>query len=153
MENNELVIQFIPSNRLSEIFPIAQQFWSEGNLLGSFNQEVFTETWTNLMNSNLGRILGAYRGSKLVGTLGFVINTDPNDAALVSQEMFWFVDPNYRKGEGLKLLKYYEEIAKSIGVKRIGMVHLQSDNNDTLAKLFTKRGYRAIETHYMKEIT
>jgi hypothetical protein len=67
--------------------------------------------------------------------------------------MFWFVDPEYRKGEGLKLLSAYEAIAAKIGVKRMSIAHLLSDNNQTLNKLYVKKGYRPMETHYVKEIS
>jgi hypothetical protein len=145
-------IKFVEADKLDSITPLAKQFWQEGNLMGNYDEASFVSNWTNLINQNIGRIIGAYRGNKLIGILGFVASKDPNDNALVSQEMFWFVDPQYRKGEGLLLLNAYEKIATDIGVKRIGMVHLSEIHSDKLAKLYTKRGYKITETHYIKEI-
>lgn len=145
-------IKFVEADKLDSITPLAKQFWQEGKLIGNYDESSFVANWANLINQNVGRIIGAYRNNKLIGILGFVASKDPNDNVLVSQEMFWFVDPQYRKGEGLLLLNAYEKIATDIGVKRIGMVHLNEIHSEKLAKLYTKRGYKITETHYMKEI-
>jgi hypothetical protein len=147
-----VVIKFVEADKLDSITPLATQFWQEGKLIGKYDESSFVENWKNLINQDVGRILGAYRNDKLIGILGFVASKDPNDNALVSQEMFWFVDPQYRKGEGLLLFNEYEKIATDIGVKRIGMVHLDGIHSEKLEKLYKKRGYRTIEKHYMKEI-
>lgn len=153
MENNELTLRLVQYQELSEVITVVQKFFDEGFLIGKLKPEVFTQTWTTIITSGMGAIIAAYRGSNMIGTLGFMIMNDPNDGELVSQEMFWFVDPQYRKGEGLKLLNRYEEIAKQIGVKRIGLAHMLSDNNTTLSKLYIRKGYRPMETHYFKEIS
>lgn len=145
-------IKFVEADKLDSITPLAKQFWQEGKLIGNYDESSFISNWTNLIKQDVGRIIGAYRGDKLIGMFGFVVSKDPNDNVLVSQEMFWFVDPQYRKGEGLLLFNAYEKIVTDIGVKRIGMVHLESIHSEKLEKLYKKRGYKTIEKHYMKEI-
>lgn len=145
-------IKFVEADKLDSITPLAKQFWQEGEIVGNYDESSFIASWTDIIKRDVGRIIGAYRNDKLIGMLGFVVSKDPNDGVLVSQEMFWFVDPQYRKGEGLLLLNAYEKIATDVGVKRIGMVHLESIHSDKLGKLYTKRGYKITETHYMKEI-
>jgi hypothetical protein len=153
METNNLVMRLLQYQELDDAIRVGQKFFDEGFLIGKLKPEVFKTNWTNIILNSTGGIIGAYRGSKLIGIMGFVIANDPNDGELTSQEMFWFVDPEYRKGEGLKLLSAYEAIAAKIGVKRMSIAHLLSDNNQTLNKLYVKKGYRPMETHYVKEIS
>lgn len=153
MENDALTIRLMQYQELDEVIRVGQKFFDEGFLIGKLKPEVFKANWTNIITNSKGAIIGALRGPKLIGVMGFVIANDPNDGELVSQEMFWFVDPEYRKGEGIKLLNTYEKVAQHIGVKRIGLVHLLGDNNKTLNKLYVRKGYRPMETHYFKEIS
>lgn len=153
MENDALTIRLIQYQELDEVIRVGQKFFDEGFLPGKLIPEVFKSSWEHIITNSKGAIIGALRGPKVIGVMGFLIAHDPNDGELVSQEMFWFVDPEYRKGEGIKLLNAYEKIAAQIGVKRIGLVHLLSDNNKTLNKLYVRKGYRPMEIHYLKELS
>lgn len=144
-------IRYVQSSELPLLFSMAENFWAEGKLPGQFKPEVFIRTWTTLMENNIGRILGYFKEDRIAGALGFILSPDPNDGEMVATEMFWFVLPSDRGGTGLKLLHFYERLAKAAGAKRTIMAHLQGLNDEKLKHLFARRGYRPIETHYLKE--
>ena len=50
------------------------------------------------------------------------------------------------------LFNKYESYAKSIGCKRIGMVHLENSMPDKLKRLYTRKKYKHIESMYLKEL-
>jgi len=136
---------------LSGVAAMGPDFWREGNLPGGFDPETFVRTWGALIDLGFGRVLVIKRDGIVRGALGFFIVSDPNDGAKIAQEAFWFVHPSAR-GIGLRLLAKYEETAREIGAKRISMAHINGLMDGKLAKLFEKRGYRAVETHYWRTI-
>lgn len=86
--------------------------------------------------------------------LGFVVyplymNTD----CLVSQELFWWVDEEYRStGVGLKMLNEAEKISKQKGAKTIMMLSLNDLDGDKVNKLYERRGYEKKEQTYMRAL-
>lgn len=131
---------------------IGKEFYKEGKLPGAMITEEFVKTWTMLFDMGLGVMFVLEQDGVVKGGIGGVVTKDPNDGALTATEMFWFVLPDSRGG-GLGLLEAFENSAKKAGAKRIGMIHLLNLMPDVLAKLYTRRGYKAIETHYIKELT
>ena len=103
------------------------------------------------MDARVGHVLVMKRGSSIIGTLGFFAVQDPNDGALVAQEAFWFVRQDER-GAGLRLLAKYEEVAKALGATRMSMAHINGLMDEKLEHLFTRRGYKATETHYWRNL-
>ena len=138
-------------DRLSEIARLGTQFQAEGILPGEFIAEAFTKTWANLIWQDIGAIFALEKNGEIVGGLGAVTFPDPNDGAVVANEMFWFVAKSDR-GHGMKLLTAFENWAKQRGAKRAMMVHLENLFPDALRRIYTARGYRPVETHYLKEI-
>ena len=151
LETPEVTAAFAAHSDLAGVAAMGPDFWREGNLPGGFNPDVFVRTWSALIDLGFGRVLVLKRGAQVVGALGFFIVSDPNDGAKVMQEAFWFVHPSAR-GAGLRLLLKYEEAARELGAKRISMAHINGLMDGKLAKLFEKRGYRAVETHYWRTI-
>lgn len=108
-------------------------------------------TWKGLIKSKKGKIFALEKERKIIGALGFLIAPALEDGALCATEAFWYVDKQHR-GAGLKLLNKYESYAKSIGCKRIAMVHLENSMPDKLKKLYTRKKYKHIESFYLKEL-
>ena len=88
---------------------------------------------------------------ELQGSLGFLIAPDIHTGNLIAIETFWYVDPKHR-GQGLKLLKEFERIAKEKGCKYVAMIHMMDSYPEQLEKVYAHMKYRLIEKHYMKEI-
>lgn len=141
----------LPLSRLAELARLGAEFYAEGRLPGVFRPEVFVRTWTGLLSSGSGHLLALECNGRLVGALGALLYPDPNDAELVATEMFWFVSKEHRGG-GLKLLAMFEDWAKRQGAKRLAMVHLTGLMPEVLERLYKVRGYRHVESHYIREI-
>ena len=114
------------------------------------HQEEFIKNWTALYLSNMGSIITIKHDNKIVGMLGFMVFPDLLSSELIAAETFWFVKKEYR-GIGLKLLDKYEEIVQDLGVKRISMAYLKNLNPEKLKSIYKLRGYREMETFFVKE--
>lgn len=108
-------------------------------------------TWKELIRSKKGKIFALESDRKIIGALGFLISPALEDGVLCATEAFWYVDEQHR-GAGLKLLNKYESYAKSMGCKRIAMVHLENSMPGKLKKLYTRKKYKHIESFYLKEL-
>jgi len=133
--------------------PLGQEFYATGAFPGQMIPAIFVATWTTLIESGMGVIFGLFDRGTLVGVIGAVKYPDANDGVVVASEMFWFVSAPFRRGTAaLRLFDEYEEWAKRIGAGRIGMIHLQALAPEVLKKLYLRRGYTEVETHYMKTL-
>jgi GNAT superfamily N-acetyltransferase len=63
----------------------------------------------------------------------------------------WYVAPKCR-GKGLSLLYAFERLAKAVGCTKVVMGHLPHVFPERLERLYLRRGYRVMETSYVKEI-
>ncbi len=143
--------------RVEDLAPLSElgaAFFAEGNLPGEFKPAVFIATWTLMLELNRAILLGAIddeQNGRIVGALGAIISPDLNDGAAVATECFWFVEPEAR-GCGLRLFTAYEQLAIERGAVRLTMTHLRGLQPDELARLYERRGYRAVEVQYHKEV-
>lgn len=135
--------------------PLASQmgpkFYAEGKVPGEFIPEVFVASWTTLIDRGLGFIVGLFEESKLCGCLGAAVTKCLNSGKLIASEMFWFVLPEARGG-GLRMLQAYEDEAKRRGAVRCSMALIKGLQPEALGKLYERRGYRAFEIAYSKEL-
>ena len=131
---------------------LGPQFYAEGKLPGKFVPEIFATKWTELIELGMGFILGLFDGHKLQGCFGAIVAEDLNDGELRANELFWFVNEDDR-GHGLCLFNAYEKEAIRRGAKWISMIHLKGLHPEGLSRLYERRGYRAVETAYHKELT
>jgi len=145
------MVQALSIDQVSLAAEMGPVFFAEGKLPGRFVPSVFISKWTYLIESGLGFILGLFRDNQLVGVFGAIVAEDLNDGDMVANECFWFVKPEAR-GRGVELLSAYEAEAKKRGAVRCSMIHLISLQPDRLAHIYQKRGYRAIETSYFKDL-
>lgn len=140
-----------PAERLAELAGLGAQFHAEGKLPGRFVPEVFEHTWRTFLDAGVADIFVHEQDHHITGMLGAIIYPDANDGALVATEMFWYVAPEAR-GTGLRLLRDFETWAQRRGAARIIMAHLHELMPEALTKLYLRRGYRPVETHYLKEV-
>lgn len=90
-------------------------------------------------------------GGKVCGAIGGIKAEDLHCGELIAVETFWFVNPVHR-GHGLRLLELFEIWAKEEGCCKVAMIHLDDSMPETLKKLYGRRGYRLIESHYVREV-
>lgn len=138
-------------HQLNEIADRGFQFYKEGDIPGRFVPEVWHRNWVQLLNNGSGVLLGLQRDGQWSAAIGGVIYPDINDGDLVLMECFWFAFPEAR-GRALRLVRDFEDEGKLRGAKRVIMMHLLSINAEVLGRVYQRMGYRAVETHYIKDI-
>lgn len=88
-------------------------------------------------------------GKPAEGVLMAVAIEHPFGMGRVSSESLWYVSQSSRGRGGFKMLDAYEEWARGQRCKFAGIVSLK--DND-VSKLYERRGYSAVETHFMKPL-
>ena len=151
MVATETQIEILPIEQIEELYSIADEFISESKEYIPFNKEAFKNNWVNLYAAQAGQILYAHRDGVKIGVLGYLVYNDLLSGEPSAMETFWFVKKEYR-GEGIKLLDEFENKSRSMGLSRVVMVHLSKLMPEKVKSIYLKRGYREIETSYVKEL-
>lgn len=145
------MIRSLTTEELPLCPPLGQEFFATGAFPGKLIPEVFVRRWTEILNAGIGSIHGLFAGDRLLGIIGGILFRDPNDDALVASEMFWFVPREHRGTLGsLRLVDAYESWAKNMGAERLTMIHLEALAPAALEKLYLRKGYTKVESHYIK---
>ena len=110
----------------------------------------WVDRWKNLINMDIGLILGLKLSEEIVGGIGLIFAPALDGGASACTEAFWYVDEKNRGG-GIKLLKKAEAYAKARGCARMMMIHLKHSMPEKLKSLYERMGYSEVETNYMKE--
>lgn len=102
--------------------------------------------------SQNGVLLVAEEGGRVVGIAGAPIGPAYfNDAIRISQELFWYVDPETR-GVGLPLMKALEAGC----VRKGAHVHLQGAvsglRDEALDRFYRRQGYAPAERYFIKRV-
>lgn len=138
---------------IPEFISLANEFYEEGRLPGKFTIEAFIHNWKNLISNDIGVIWIALSEGSIDGALGAMLYPDINSGELTAIEAFWFMTKEARSGKSaLKLFKTFEAWARNMKAKRIIMAHLHNLTPEKLKRFYEAKGYKAIETHYMKEL-
>lgn len=101
------------------------------------------------LESPMACVLLLERQSVVSGVLMASVYDHPFGAGLMAKETVWFIAPHARGRWGLAMLDAYEAWAVSLGCASIGMAALASND---VSKLYQRRGYAAVETHFIKSI-
>lgn len=89
--------------------------------------------------------------NELQGGLGALKVPDLHCGIMTGIETFWFVAPEFR-GKGITLFNAFEHWAVvESGCKRTAMIHLEDSYPKVLKKLYERRGYYLMESHYVKD--
>ena len=88
-------------------------------------------------------------GSHAHGVLMAVAYEHPFGAGRIAKETVWFVTPQARGRGAIKMLDAYEAWARSVGCASAGMASLATND---VSSLYERRGYSAVETHFMKPL-
>jgi GNAT superfamily N-acetyltransferase len=83
------------------------------------------------------------------GILLAAASDHPFGAGLWAKETVWYITPDHRGRNGLRMLDAYEAWAAGLGCAVISMASLVT--NDVSA-IYERRGYRAAETHFVKPL-
>lgn len=142
-----MIVRQLEPDEIEKILPLCDEFSNSSGFV-AYKKDVFVNSWTQFILSGLGVIfiLPEYKG--MLGALKF---NDPNTGELIATELFWFVDASAR-GRGIKLLNAFEKWAKKEGCKKTIMVHLSDSIPEEVKKIYIRKGYIELETHYMKGV-
>ncbi|WP_421367035.1 GNAT family N-acetyltransferase [Agrobacterium tumefaciens] len=88
-------------------------------------------------------------GNPAQGVLMAVAFEHPFGAGRIAKETVWFVSPKARGRGAIRMLDAYEAWARSVGCVSAGMASLASND---VSSLYERRGYSAVETHFMKSL-
>lgn len=75
-----------------------------------------------------------------------------NHMHVTGEEIFWWVSDEAPHMTGLRLLNTVEDTARELGCHTFHMKSLAKLNGERMEKLYTKRGYRASERLFIKEL-
>jgi GNAT superfamily N-acetyltransferase len=71
---------------------------------------------------------------------------------LIAIEQFWFVTPDHRNTKlGIRLFDAVEKWAREVGADVLDFIALAS-SEDNVRKFYERRGFRELETHFVKEL-
>lgn len=90
------------------------------------------------------------RGGLPAGILMAHAFDHPFGAGMCSFETVWFIADNARGRGSLRMLDAYEDWARSLGCVYACMASLAIND---VSRIYTRRGYAPVETHFMKALT
>jgi hypothetical protein len=95
----------------------------------------------------------AEKNEKIVGMIAGILSPVYfNHKHVSGEEIFWWVSKDAPPATGQKLLSNIEDSAKNLGCSTWQMKSLSRLNGDRMEKLYTRRGYRASERLFIKEL-
>ncbi len=138
---------------LPRLASLANEFYSQSDVLKTFDIERFCALWQALLANGSGVIFLLESDREIAGTIGGVAYPEQYSAELLCQEFFLFVRKESRGGFGLlKLYRAFERWAKERGCSEIRLGHLHDLQPEELGKLYVRLGFRHTETLYAKEL-
>jgi GNAT superfamily N-acetyltransferase len=141
---------------IQEVKPVAETlgraFYAEGKVTDPFDVNYFMQAWENYFKIGIGAMWVFESGGKIQGALGALLFPDHYSGSPIASEAFWFIDSGARGLGGIRLLQTFEDWAVEVKAKKILMAHLQDSMPQKLEKFYLHRGFRHIESIYMKQL-
>lgn len=99
-------------------------------------------------------ILAENEHGQKVGIVGATLSPMLLSGSYTATEMVWWVHPAYRAKSSVAadLLAAFEYWAKMMGAKRMSLALLAGPYEKILDRFYKQRGYRFVESSYLKEI-
>ena len=147
----EMTIEDVP--RVAEMAKDFHQYAIADKGL-EFSPSDFVRYSTFLMESSIANILILEIEEKVIGTIAGIISPwFMNFSQLILTELWWWVDPEHRKGKiAFELLDALTEWGKYCGATRMTMVSIGADREEIIKRYYKRKGFIYMETHFVKEI-
>lgn len=117
--------------------------WDHGSIVA---------TLTHLLEDEKG-ILLVCETDRIIGMAGGLVHPLYfNLHHLTGQELFWWVDPEFRGLIGSRLFDAMEAQAKEKGAQSWAMIALARVKPEAVGRFYRRRGYRASEHSYIKAL-
>lgn len=151
------VIRRATPDDLDALMPMAERFYSScpwASVYAYSGEKMRAGLAALIENENAGMFVVEQENGALVGACGFYMTPVwLADDFLVAQEVFWWIDPEWRKGgAGLLLWQTAEEWAEEAGAKAIAMIRLEGMADEALHRIYERRGYTPMEHHYVRKL-
>ena len=93
-------------------------------------------------------------GGRIVGTIGVLSYNHPfKPSVRIAQELFWWVEPEYRRsGTGKAMLDAAEAWAKDIGCSGMLMITIHGIDHERNGAFYERSGYGPFEHSYLKRL-
>jgi len=119
-----------------------------------FDKTSMLNTLDNLLTEENYILYIAKSGDETIGMIGTILYPFYfNNSHLTGQELFWWIDFEYRKsGVGALLLNAIEEESKKKGAKSFSMIALDSMNPEIVGGIYKDRGYKNSEHSYIRSL-
>ena len=130
---------------MDEVLRMAEAFVGALKIEVGFDELSCAKTALNLMNDVNSVVL--LDDGAMIG--GIVYPHFFNHNVLMAQELLWWCDPAKRgSGSARRLWDAFESWAVSRGAKHVSMISLA--DMKSVAKLYERRGYKPLETTWVK---
>ena len=117
-----------------------------------FDLESFGRT-VGVLIDGAGIVLVAEKADEIIGMAAAGLAPAWwNNNVLSGQEIFFYCDPQHRRGAGRELMAGLEEAAKARGVVLFSMAAEKGLRSDALGRLYAARGYFPIEQLYWRAL-
>lgn len=132
--------------------PMGEHFFAEANLPGEWSGEHFLAQWGGFYQLGFGRIFGAFLDGDLIGVCGGLVAPDVCTGKPRATELFWWLEPEHRKGGlALRLMHAFEGWASEEDCEAVTFAFIHgTGREEVLDRWYRRRGYRPLETHYVK---
>lgn len=112
------------------------------------NRKTIEKTLMAMLCADSHQIMVADIDGTLVGMLGLCTYPHPVSGEFTAAELFWWVEPEHRGTNGLRLLKKAESWAIRQGVTTLQMIAPTTE----VEKLYDRLGYQRVEVNYQKRL-
>lgn len=136
-----------PKERLPELLPLGQRFFTMAHERGIFNPESFMNFWTQMYDKDSGLVVVSGDEDCITGAFGVIMYTDPLTGDLVATETFWYSEGR----EGLKLLDKAVEVAEICKVKELYLQHFNIPYSEKIMRHYSRKGFVPKYTRWTKE--
>lgn len=120
---------------------------------GEFEAKPFLNFIDTMLKSKKGEVFILEKNGKVVGTIGVYAYRVFYNSKLRVQEIFWWVDPEYRNSkDSVKLFNIVEEWAKKVDADEVMVSSTTTMKVDELERFYTKKGFRRMDITYIRSL-
>lgn len=146
-------VELLHPDDIEKCLPAAEKFHNIYDPGVPFSPGAFQRFWQKAYSGHNGFIIALWDDTRnVVGGIGGIVTNFVTSDVNTCVEMFWWVNPEHRGRWGMKLLKYFEEMARAAGCARIAMAYMDNSMPDRMKKLYDVMGYRPYEHHVIKNL-
>lgn len=149
------VIRRATTADIDALMPMAERFYNScpWKDVAAYDPNTSQQGMLNLLGNENAGVFVIDAGDELLGAVGFVLTPVWLAANFVlAQEVFWWVEPGASR-EALALWRAGEVWAEASGANAALMIRLEGMRDEGLHRLYERRGYNAVEHHYVRKLS